>query len=191
MKHLHILIAEDESLIRLGLKRILEEAGHSVSAAEDGLAALALVATRTPDLAILDVKMPRMDGLETARCLAERCLTPIIILTAYGDRDLVERAAKLPIMGYLIKPLKEAELFATIEVAINRFAEHARTAHQVSEISAALSDHLIVDRAKGMIMQREGVSELDAYRRIEERARAERRTLVEVAEEIGNKSEWT
>jgi len=185
VKQLHILVAEDESLIRLGLKRILEEAGHTVYTAEDGLAALALADSRTPDLVILDIKMPRMDGLEAAQHLYERAPVPIIFLTAYSERDLIERAAKLPVMGYLVKPIKEAELHAMIEVATSRFAEHASVAHGAAEATAALADHRVLDRAKGLIMQRDGVSELEAYSRLDERARRERRTLLEVAEEVG------
>jgi two-component system, response regulator PdtaR len=184
VKPLHILIAEDESLIRLGLKRILEEAGHTVYAAEDGQVALELADARTPDLAILDIKMPRMDGLEVAQRLYERSPVPIIFLTAYGDRDLIDRAARLPVMGYLVKPLKEPELHAMIEVATRRFSDHARTAQSAAEAAAALADHDIIDRAKGLVMQREGVSELEAYNRLEQRARRERRTLLETAEEI-------
>jgi AmiR/NasT family two-component response regulator len=167
------------------IKRILEEAGHTVYAAEDGQAALALADARTPDLVILDIKMPRMDGLEAAERLYERAPVPIIFLTAYSERDLIERAAKLPVMGYLVKPLKEAELHAMIEVATRRFAEHARAAHGAAEATAALAERRIVDRAKGLIMQREGVSELEAYSRLEQRARQERHTLLEVAEEVG------
>ncbi len=184
MKRLHILVAEDESLIRLGLTRILEEAGHTVYAAEDGQAALTLADARTPDLVILDIKMPRMDGLEAAERLYERAAVPIIFLTAYGDRDLIERAARLPVMGYLVKPIKESELHAMIEVATSRFAEHAHTAHRAAEGAAALAEHRVIAGAKGLIMQRDGVSELEAYGRLEARARRERRTLLEVAEEV-------
>ena len=186
---LHILIAEDESLIRLGLQRILEEAGHTVYAAEDGPAALSLAAARTPDLAILDIKMPGMDGLELAQRLFERSQFPILFLTAYGEQDLIERAAKLPVMGYLVKPLNEAELHAMIAVATRRFGEHARTAQAANEATQALSEQTIIARAKGLIMQREGTSELEAYRRLEQRARSERRTLLEMAEEVGRELE--
>ncbi len=184
MKQLHILVAEDESIIRLGLARILEEAGHTVYAAADGEAALALADSRTPDLAILDIKMPRMDGLETAARLYERSPVPVIFLTAYSDRDLVERAARLPVMGYLVKPLNEAELLAMIEVATSRFSEHARSAQGAAAALSALAQDRIIDRAKGLIMQRDGVSELDAHSYLEQRARRERRTLLEVAEEV-------
>jgi two-component system, response regulator PdtaR len=186
---MHILIAEDESLIRLGLQRILEEAGHSVDAAEDGLAALELAEARTPDLAVLDIKMPRLDGLETAERLFQRTPVPIIFLTAFSERELIERAARLPVMGYLTKPLRESDLWAMIAVAANRFAEHARVAHSAAAANAALVEQRTLDRAKGLLMQREGMSELAAAQELEQRARAERRTLLEVAaalaEELG------
>jgi two-component system, response regulator PdtaR len=181
---MHILIAEDESIIRMGLQRILEEGGHSIDAASDGVEALALAAARTPDLCILDIKMPRMDGLETAEKLYERAPIPIIFLTAFGERELIERAARLPVLGYLTKPLREPELWAAIAVAASRFAEHARVAQSAAEASAQLSEQRLLDRAKGLLMQREGMSELAAYQKLERRARAERRTLLEVAEEV-------
>ena len=178
---MHILIAEDESLIRLGLQRILEEAGHTVDAAEDGVNALELAEVRTPDLAVLDIKMPRLDGLDTAERLFQRTPVPIIFLTAFSERELIERAARLPVMGYLTKPLREPELLAMITVAANRFAEHARVAHGAAEANAALSEKRALDRAKGLLMRRDGVSELTAAEALEQRARSERRTLLEVA----------
>ena len=182
MKPRNILIAEDESLIRLGLKKILEEAGHAVVAAENGREAVGLAEHGTPDLAILDIKMPEMDGLECARALLDRAPLPIIFLTAYGEQELVERAARLPVMGYLVKPIKETELLAMIEVASERFAEQSRIAHAAAEMESELASRRTVDRAKGLLMQRDGISELEAYDRLQERARAERRTLLEAAE---------
>jgi response regulator NasT len=183
VKSRNILIAEDESIIRLGLKRILEEAGHTVYAAENGSDAVRLAEGCTPDLAILDIRMPQMDGLEAARALLDRAPMPIIFLTAYGEQDLIERAARMPVLGYLVKPIKEAELLAMIEVAAQRFEEHARTARAATEMESELASRRTIDRAKGLLMQSEGISELDAYGRLQERARAERRTLLEAAEE--------
>jgi AmiR/NasT family two-component response regulator len=184
VRPLNILIADDESIIRLGLKRILEEAGHTVYAAENGAAAVRLAEGRTPDLAILDIKMPEMDGLEAARLLLDRAQMPIIFLTAYGEQELVERAARLSVMGYLVKPIKEAELLAMIQVAAHRFEEHARTAQAAAEMNGELALRRTIDRAKGLLMQREGISELEAYNRLQQRAHAERRTLLEAAKEI-------
>ncbi len=186
MKRLDLLVADDESLIRLGLKRILEEAGHTVYPAEDGLAAVRLADAHFPSLAILDIKMPGLDGIETAQALLERSQVPVIFLTAYGEKELIERAARLPIMGYLVKPIKEAELIAMIEVAANRFEEQARASRAAAEMEDELSARRIVDRAKGLLMELEGISELEAYNRLEARARKERRTLQQVAEEVNS-----
>jgi len=183
VKHARILIADDEAIIRLGLKRILEEAGHTVYAAENGAAAVRLAEGCRPDMVILDIKMPEMDGLEAARVLLERMDVPIIFLTAYGDQELVERAARLRVMGYLVKPIKEAELLAMIEVAARRFEEHASTARAAAEMKDELASRRTIDRAKGLLMQREGLSEFEAYDRLQRRARNERRTLLEAAEE--------
>lgn len=183
MKSRTILVAEDESIIRLGLKRILEEAGHTVYAAENGAEAVRLAERCTPDLAVLDIKMPQMDGLEAARALLDRAPVPVIFLTAYGEQELIERAARLPVMGYLIKPIKEAELLAMIEVAAQRFEEQSRVARAAADLESEAAERRTVDRAKGLLMQRDGISELEAYGRLQERARAERRTLLEAAEE--------
>ena len=184
MKRLHILIADDESIIRLGLKRILEEAGHTVYTAESGISALKMAEGSNPDLVILDIKMPEMDGLEAAQLLLDRKQVPIIFLTAYGEQELIERAAHLHVMGYLVKPIKEAELLAMIEVTAQRFEEHARVARTAADLEQEVSSRRIIDRAKGLLMQAEGISELDAYQRLQQRAQTERRTLLEVATEI-------
>jgi AmiR/NasT family two-component response regulator len=184
VKNLNVLIADDESIIRLGLKRILEEAGHTVYAAENGVAALQQAEGCAPDLAILDIKMPEMDGIEAARRLLERMPLPVIFLTAYGEQELIERAARLPVMGYLVKPVKEAELLAMIEVSARRFEEHDRTRRTAAEMEDELASRRAIDRAKGLLMQREGISEFEAYTRLQQRARRERRTLLEVAQEM-------
>ena len=183
MKKMNILIADDESIIRLGLKQILEDAGHTVYAAKDGAEAVRLAESRTPNLAILDIKMPEMDGLEAARVLLDRTQVPIIFLTAYGEKDLVERVARLSVMGYLVKPIKEAELLAMIEVAAHRFEEHAHAAQAAAEMKDELASRRTIDRAKGLLMQHEGISEFEAYNRLQQRAREQRQTLLEAAQE--------
>jgi len=183
VRQLEILIADDESIIRLGLKQILEEAGHTVFAAENGVAAVRLAEAHTPDLVILDIKMPEMDGFEAARAILDRTQVPIIFLTAYGEQELVERAVRLSVMGYLVKPIKEAELLAMIQVAARRFEEHTRTAQAADELQDELASRRTIDRAKGLLMQRDGISELEAYHRLQQRARTERRTLLEAAEQ--------
>lgn len=184
MKKLNILIADDESIIRLGLKHILEEAGHSVYEAENGVSALKLAEGCKPDLVILDIKMPKMDGIEAARLLLNRMQIPVIFLTAYGDQELVERAARIPVMGYLVKPIKETELLAMIEVATHRYAEFANVAKTAAELEEEISTRRIIDHAKGMLMQDDGISEFEAYHRLQQRAQKERRTLLEVAQDL-------
>jgi len=184
VRKLNILVADDETIIRMGLQHILEEAGHTVTLAADGRAALKACERFAPDLAILDIKMPELDGIETARALLDRAPVPIIFLTAYGERETIERAVRLPVMGYLVKPVKEAELAAMIEVAASRFEERSRAERSAAEMEGELASRRVIDRAKGMIMQKEGVSELEAYNRLSARARNERKTLQEVAEEM-------
>jgi AmiR/NasT family two-component response regulator len=184
LKHLTILVADDESIIRLGLKHILEEVGHTVYTAENGTQAIRQAENCQPDLVILDIKMPELDGLEAARLLLEKTQVPVIFLTAYGEQELIERAARLPIMGYLVKPIKEAELLAMIEVAASRYEEQTKIARTTAELESELASRRLIDRAKGLIMQHEGISELDAYQRLQKRAIQERWTLLETADKF-------
>jgi response regulator NasT len=184
MKSLRILLAEDESIIRMGLRRILEEAGHRVVAAPDGRTAVKLARQTGPDLAILDIKMPGLDGLEVARQIYARRPLPIVVLTAYGDRELVEQAAGLPILAYLIKPVDEQELLATLEVVTARFAEQQHLVRQANDLEEQLEARKLVERAKGVLMQRESLDEKEAYLRIQRQARRERCTMRQVAEAI-------
>ncbi len=161
MRSLRILVAEDESLIRLGLRRILEESGHQVTAAPDGRAAVKL-----------------------ARQIHARRPLPIVLLTAYGDRELVEQAADLPIMAYLMKPVNEHELLATLQVVMARFDEQQQVLRHAVGLEEQLATRKLVDRAKGVLMAREGLSENDAYQRIQRQARQERRSMRQVAQAI-------
>jgi len=184
VRSLRILLAEDESIIRMGLRRILEDAGHRVVAAPDGRTAVKLARQTGPDLAILDIKMPGLDGLEVARQIYARRPLPIVVLTAYGDRELVEQAAELPILAYLIKPVDEQELLATLEVVTARFAEQQHLIRQANDLEERLESRKVVERAKGVLMQRESLGEKEAYLRIQRQARQERRTMRQVAEAI-------
>jgi AmiR/NasT family two-component response regulator len=184
VRSLRILLAEDESIIRMGVRRILEEAGHHIVAAPDGRTAVKLARQTGPDLAILDIKMPGLDGLEVARQIYARWPLPIVVLTAYGDRELVEQAAGLPILAYLIKPVDEQELLATLEVVTARFAEQQHLVQQANDLEEQLEARKVVERAKGVLMQRESLGEKEAYLRIQRQARQERRTMRQVAEAI-------
>lgn len=184
MRSWRILVAEDESIIRMGLCRILEEAGHQVVAAPDGATAVKLANQTAPDLVVLDIKMPGLDGLVAAQTIYDRQAVPIVLLTAYGDQGLVERAAHLPIMAYLIKPVDERELLATLEVAAARFEDQQRALRQAAEAEGRLATRKVVERAKGVLMQRESLTEQEAYLRIQHQARQERCTMRQVAEAI-------
>jgi AmiR/NasT family two-component response regulator len=183
MKKLKILVADDESLIRMGLKTMLSALGHEVLTAADGHEALNLFHARAPDLAVLDIRMPFTDGLAAAQAMCRHRPIPILILTAYGEQDLIESAASLPIQGYLIKPVDERDLAAAIEVAMKRFAESQTLVRQTEELRDDLESRKVVERAKGRLMQ-QGKTEEEAYREIQQRARAKRISMRLAAEEV-------
>lgn len=183
MKRLKIIVADDESIIRLGLKTILTELGHEVFLASDGREALNLARTIDADLAILDIQMPLTDGLEAAKVIARKHPMPILILTAYGQQELIEKAVQLPIHGYLIKPVNEKDLAAAIGVAIARFEEAQVAARETAKLRESLESRKIIDRAKGVLMQR-GLSEEAAYQLIQSQARDAQVSMRQIAEKI-------
>jgi AmiR/NasT family two-component response regulator len=185
VKSLRVLIADDEAVIRLGLRTMLEEMGHQVvGMAADGPSAVRLAAKEQPDLAVLDIKMPDMDGLEVAEAITAKRRIPVLMLTAYSDRELVERAAKLAVMAYLVKPVKEADLGLAIELAMARFEEWRALEQEAASLKEAMATREVVDRAKKVLMQRDGLTEHEAFLSIQRRSRNSRRTMREVAEAI-------
>jgi AmiR/NasT family two-component response regulator len=183
---MRVLIADDEALTRMGLRTMLREMGHSLAGtASDGVTALRLACQTRPDLAILDIKMPGMDGLAVAEAIANECPLPVVMLTAYSERELVERAAATEtVQAYLVKPIREVDLAPTIELAAARFAEWQALLREAADRKDALESRAIVDRAKHLLLQRESLTEREAFLRIQHRARHERRTMRQVAEEI-------
>jgi response regulator NasT len=182
---LRILVAEDETIIRMDLRRTLEDAGFEVCAeARDGEEAVALAVEERPDLAVLDVKMPRLDGIEAARrILAERPI-PIVMLTAYGQDELVSRAVEAGVFGYLVKPFREADLLPAIAAARARHAELAALREEADSLAEALATRKVVERAKGLLMEREGLSEQDAFARLRRASQVSGRPLKVVAEAL-------
>jgi len=180
---LRILIADDESIIRLGLKSMLTDLGHDVLMASDGREALKMAHQRPFDFAIFDVKMPFTDGLDAARALYKYKPTPILLLTAFSDQELIEKAAQLPIQGYLVKPVKEEQLAASIEVARRRFEDEEAAAAKAAALEETLETRKVVERAKGILMKN-GLTEEDAYQQLQKSARDRRLTLRQVSEEI-------
>lgn len=183
---MRILIADDEAMIRMGLRTMLREMGYTVvGAAPDGLTALRLARETSPDLAILDIKMPGMDGLDVAQAIAERCPLPVLMLTAYSERDLVARAAATEsVHGYLVKPLHEANLAPAIELAVTRFAEWQVFQQEAAGLKDALATREIVAQAKQVLIEQADLTEHEAFLAIQARARRRRQTMRQVAEEI-------
>jgi response regulator NasT len=183
---MRLLIADDEALTRMGLRTVLREMGHTlVGAAPDGLTALRLACETRPDLALLDIKMPGLDGLAVAQAIAERCPLPVVMLTAYSERDLVQQAAETEtVQAYLVKPVREADLAPTLELAVARFAEWQALKAEAGNRRQALKARQVVARAKGQLMARDGLSEPEAFLQIQHRARRERRPMQQVAQDI-------
>ncbi|HRQ39279.1 MAG TPA: response regulator [Chloroflexota bacterium] len=180
---MRILIADDESIIRLGIKAMLNEMGHEVLAASNGREALQMAQRHQPDLAILDIKMPYTDGLQAARALARAHPLPILLLTAFSEQDLIEEAADLPIQGYLIKPIKQEELAAAIAIAMRRFQDTANLQQRADKLEDELVTRKLIDRAKGKLMAA-GLTEDEAYQTIQQRARTNRQSMRQVAQSI-------
>jgi AmiR/NasT family two-component response regulator len=183
MNRLRILVADDESIIRMGLRTMLTALGHEVLLAANGRDALEIMRSARPDLALLDLQMPLTGGLEAAKVIARTRPVPIIILTAFSQEDLIEKAAQLPIQGYLVKPVNERDLAAAIEVAVARFGETQAAAREIAELRENLETRKLVDRAKGRLMQ-SGLTEEAAYLAIQHRARENRISLRQAAEAI-------
>jgi response regulator NasT len=174
-----VLIAEDEALIRLDLAEMLAEAGYDVvGQAGDGVRAVELATELRPDLVILDVKMPRKDGIDAAAEIVAAQIAPVVILTAFSQRDLVERARDAGAMAYLVKPFSQSDLVPAIELAVARFAEMSTLRTEVADVTHRLEVRKLLDRAKGLLMTRQRMTEQDAFRWIQ-RAAMDRRTSME------------
>ncbi len=180
-----ILIAEDEAIIRLDLKEMLEEEGFEVVAeASDGEAAVRLAREKNPDLIIMDVKMPGTDGLSAAERIAHEELGAVLILTAFSQRDLVQRAAEAGALGYLVKPFQKTDLLPAIEIALARHAELKAVKKESANLAEQLETRKVVDRAKGHLMDTKGMPEAEAFRYLQKRAMDERRPMREIASEV-------
>jgi two-component system, response regulator PdtaR len=180
-----ILIAEDETIIRLDLRELLENAGFEVCAeAKDGIEAVELAASTEPELAILDVKMPRLDGIEAARRILEEHPIPIVMLTAYGQDELVSRAVEAGVFGYLVKPFREADLLPAIRTARARHEELAALRDEAESLAEALAARKSIERAKGLLMAKEGVTEQEAFERLRRASQLAGRPLKVVADAL-------
>lgn len=185
MKSLRVLIADDESIRLLSLAAQLAALGHRVVAeATQGDEAVRLAAEHRPDLAILDIKMPVMDGIEAAERITQAQPIPIILVTAYSEAQLVERAARANISAYLMKPVAEDDLLPAITLALARFREFESLRREVADLRDALEARKVVEKAKGILMRRLDLSEEDAFKRLQKQSQDTNRRLAEVAEAI-------
>jgi AmiR/NasT family two-component response regulator len=179
------LIAEDETLIRLDLKGMLERAGLQVCAeARDGVEAVALAASAAPDVAVLDVKMPRLDGVEAARRILDERPIPIVIVSAFTEESLVTRAAEAGVYGYLAKPFREEDLLPAIATARARFEQLAAVREQVDTLAEALAARKAIERAKGLLMESQKLTEQEAFVRLRRASQSSGRPMRVIAEAI-------
>jgi response regulator NasT len=180
-----ILIAEDETIIRLDLRDLLERSGFEVCAeARDGEEAVALALSERPDIAIMDVKMPKLDGIEAAKRILDERPIPIVMLTAYGQDELVARAVEAGVFGYLVKPFREQDLLPAIRTARARHEELAALRDEAETLAEALAARKSIERAKGLLMAKEGLSEQEAFARLRKASQVSGRPLRVVADAV-------
>ncbi len=184
-KPLNIVIADNESIIRMDLREMLEEQGHTiVGEAHDGKQALELTRKYRPDLVMMDIKMPNMDGITAAKTIADEGISPVILLTAFSDSEIVSRAKDAGVLAYLVKPIREESISPAIEIALSRWQEMKELEQELEETKDSLELRKTLDRAKGILMDAHNISESEAYRRIQRYSMMKRKTIKEVAEAI-------
>jgi response regulator NasT len=180
-----ILVAEDETIIRLDLRALLEQAGYDVCGeARDGVEAVELARELEPDLAVMDVKMPRLDGIDAARRILEERPIPIVMVTAYGQDEIVSRAVEAGVFGYLVKPFREQDLLPAIHTARARHEELQALRAEAESLAEALAARKAIERAKGVLMAREGLTEQQAFERLRKASQISGRPLKVVAEAL-------
>jgi len=185
MDRTRVIIADDEALIRMDLREMLTNQGYLVvGEVADGRSAVNQARELRPDIVIMDIKMPDMDGIEAAKILTEERIAPVVLISAYSQRDLVERAREAGVVAYLVKPYREEDLAPAVEVALARFREFQDLQKQMTDLQQALETRKLVDRAKGILMDKQGLSEADAFRKIQRMSMDNRKPMKDVAEAI-------
>jgi two-component system, response regulator PdtaR len=180
-----VVVAEDEVLIRVDIVETLEDAGHAVvGQAGDGEQAVKLARELAPDLVVMDVKMPRMDGVAAARSISEEGHSAVLMLTAFSDRELVDEAAEAGTIGYLVKPFQPPQLLAAVRVALARADEHRELQQSVADLEAKLAARKVIERAKGKLMEQFGLTEDQAFTRMRRAAMDRQLPLVEIAKRV-------
>jgi AmiR/NasT family two-component response regulator len=185
MPQTRLVIADDESLIRMNLKETLVGLGYLVvGEAGDGVSAINLARELRPDLVVMDIKMPKLDGIQAAEVLTQERIAPVLLLTAYSDRELVDRAKEAGVVAYLVKPFREADLLPALEVAMARFNELRAMDKQLGDFKEALETRKVVERAKGLLMEKQGLNETEAFRKIQQLSMNTRKPMKEIAQSI-------
>jgi two-component system, response regulator PdtaR len=185
MERTRVIIADDESIVRMDLREMLGNLGYLVIGdVGDGQSAVNLSRELKPDVILMDIKMPNMDGIEAAKILTEEQIAPVVLLTAYGQKELVDQAKEAGVVGYLVKPFREADLLPAIEVALTRFNEFKAVRQEVEDLQNALETRKLVERAKGILMDTQSMDENEAFRKIQKMSMNTRKPMKEVAEAI-------
>ena len=185
MEQYRIVIADDEVLSSMDLREMLEEAGHEVvGVGVDGVEALELVEKWKPDVAVLDVKMPRLDGLQAAKIIAHNQWAPVVLLTAFGDENIIKKAGESMVFGYVMKPVEEKNLFPALTIAVSQFKKRVEMVERVRQMEADIAEKKIMSRAKGLLMDCYGITENEAHRRIQVISMKRSMTLSEVSQQI-------
>lgn len=185
MERIRIVIAEDESIVRMDLREMLTNLDYLVvGEAADGRSAVNLARELKPDLVIMDIKMPDMNGIEAAKILTEERLAPVVLLTAFSQKDLVEQARAAGVVAYIVKPFRESDLAPAIEIALARFEELSALETEVEGLKDALETRKLVDRAKGLLMDKQDLTESEAFRKIQKMSMNTRRPMKDIAEAI-------
>lgn len=185
MKKLKILVAEDEYLVLMGLKSNLKELGHQIIAeAMNGKEAIELAEEKSPDLIIADINMPELDGLEAVKQINQKQVIPSIIVTGYSDDELIEKASRVGVFAYLVKPVGIEELKASIIIAMNKYEEFKEVNKELQDQKKALEDRKYIERAKGILMDTLGLNEPDAMKKLQDKSQEENTKLIDVAKNI-------
>ena len=185
MPETRVVIADDESVIRMDLKEMLDTLGYLVvGESGDGESAVNLARELKPDLVIMDIKMPGTDGIQAARILTEERIAPVLLLTAFSQTELIEGANAAGVVGYIVKPFREGELVPAIEVAMARFKEFRELEREIGDLKETLETRKLIERAKGILMDSQGLKEAEAFRRIQKLSMNSRKSMKEVAEAI-------
>lgn len=185
MERTRVIIADDESVIRTDLREMLTNLGYLVvGEVGDGQSAVNLARELKPDVMIMDIKMPSLDGIEAAKVLTQEKVAPVLLLTAYSQRDLVDRAKEAGVVGYLVKPFREQEIVPAIDIALARFQEFRELEKEIGNLRETLETRKLVDRAKGILMDTQGLTEAEAFRKIQKMSMNTRKPMNEIAEAI-------